>query len=381
MALVVLGSFLPAFLVSVLATALIRRIAPRLGLMDHPAARKVHQRATPLGGGIAIWFGVVSTLSALGLLAMALNRGWVPRSWVPELVLTHLSGALTRTGRLTTILTAATLLMVMGLLDDLRTIGWLPRLLVQALLAAGIASSGVQLSLFIAYPWARFLLTVLWFMVLVNAFNFLDNMDALSGGVAFLVAAMFALVMLSAGDQPHLFVALLLSVLMGSLAGFLVFNWPPASIFMGDAGSYFIGMMLASATVVGTFYEIGSPRHAIMAPLCVLAVPLYDFVSVVVIRLRQRRSPFHPDKSHFSHRLVEMGMSPVGAVLTIYLTTLATGLGALLLYQVDTPAGATIVVSMVVCILGVIAILETAGRNHRPSNTPPPQSPHCDEQP
>ena len=140
-------------------------------------------------------------------------------------------------------------------------------------------------------------------------------------------------------------------------------------------------LMLASATVVGTFYEIGSPRHAIMAPLCVLAVPLYDFVSVVVIRLRQRRSPFEGDKSHFSHRLVEMGMSPVGAVLTIYLTTLATGLGALLLYQVDTPVGATIVVSMVVCILGVIAVLETAGRNHRPSDTPPPESPHCDEQP
>ena len=175
MVLVVLGSFLPAFLVSVLATALIRRIAPRLGLMDQPAARKVHRRATALGGGIAIWLGVVSTLSALGLLAMALSRGWVPRTWVPELVLTHLSGALMRTGRLTTILTAATLLMVMGLLDDLRTIGWLPRLLVQALLAAGIASSGVQLSLFLAYPWARFLLTVLWFMVLVNAFNFLDK--------------------------------------------------------------------------------------------------------------------------------------------------------------------------------------------------------------
>jgi UDP-GlcNAc:undecaprenyl-phosphate GlcNAc-1-phosphate transferase len=139
--------------------------------------------------------------------------------------------------------------------------------------------------------------------------------------------------------------------------------------------------MLASATVVGTFYEIGSPRHAIMAPLCVLAVPLYDFASVVVIRLRQGRSPFHPDKSHFSHRLVELGLSPVGAVLTIYLTTLATGLGALLLYQVDTPAGATIVVSMVVCVLGVIAILETAGRNHQAPSPAPPEPTGPDEQP
>jgi UDP-GlcNAc:undecaprenyl-phosphate GlcNAc-1-phosphate transferase len=381
MAWVVLGSFLPAFIVSVLSTAMIRRLAPRLGLMDHPAARKVHRRATPLGGGIAIWLGVVLTLSIFGFLAMALDRGWIPRAWVPELVSAHLAGALTRTGRLTAILTAATLLMVVGLLDDLRTIGWLPRLLFQALLAAGIASSDVQLSLFLAHPWARFLLTVLWFMVLVNAFNFLDNMDALSGGVALLVAAQFAIVMLSAGDQPHLFVALLLLVLMGSLAGFLVFNWPPASIFMGDAGSYFVGMMLASATVVGTFYEIGSPRHAIMAPLCVLAVPLYDFASVVVIRLRQGRSPFHPDKSHFSHRLVELGLSPVGAVLTIYLTTLATGLGALLLYQVDTPAGATIVVSMVVCVLGVIAILETAGRNHQAPSPAPPEPTGPDEQP
>jgi UDP-GlcNAc:undecaprenyl-phosphate GlcNAc-1-phosphate transferase len=202
--------------------------------------------------------------------------------------------------------------------------------------------------------------------VLVNAFNFLDNMDGLSAGVAVIAATLMAVVMLQSGGRPHLFVAGLLMVFVGAVAGFLCHNWPPARIFMGDAGSYFIGLMMAVATVLGTFHEPGMPNHAVVAPLCVLAVPLYDAASVVCIRLAQGRSPFLPDKSHFSHRLVGLDMSPVSAVLTIYLATLATGLGALLLYQIHHWSGALVVFAMVLCVLGVVAILETAA--HRSNN-------------
>jgi hypothetical protein len=139
-----------------------------------------------------------------------------------------------------------------------------------------------------------------------------------------------------------------LLVLTGSLAGFLVHNWPPAKIFMGDTGSYFIGLMLASTTVLGTYYdytEDAARRHVILAPLCILAVPLYDFCSVMLIRLLEGRSPFHADKSHFSHRLVELGLKPRHAVLTIHLATLTTGLGALLLYRVSDWSGALLIVA------------------------------------
>jgi UDP-GlcNAc:undecaprenyl-phosphate GlcNAc-1-phosphate transferase len=114
-------------------------------------------------------------------------------------------------------------------------------------------------------------------------------------------------------------------------------------------------------TLTATFAGDHLPRHAILAPLCVLAVPLYDTISVVWIRLRSGRSPFVGDKSHFSHRLVELGLSKPNAVLTIYLATATCGLGALLLRQVDL-GGAIVVVLMVVCILALVAVLETVGR-------------------
>jgi UDP-GlcNAc:undecaprenyl-phosphate GlcNAc-1-phosphate transferase len=132
---------------------------------------------------------------------------------------------------------------------------------------------------------------------------------------------------------------------------------------MGDTGSYFIGLLMATMTVLGTYYEYdGGSRHVILAPLCVLAVPLYDFATVVLIRLSQGQSPFHPDKNHFSHRLVALGMKPRDAVLTVHLATLTTGLGALLLYQVPGWTGALVVASLVVCVLSIVAILETVGR-------------------
>jgi UDP-GlcNAc:undecaprenyl-phosphate GlcNAc-1-phosphate transferase len=133
---------------------------------------------------------------------------------------------------------------------------------------------------------------------------------------------------------------------------------------MGDAGAYFIGYLLAIATMMATFAGGSAPRHAIFAPLCVLAVPLYDMLSVIVIRLRSGRSPFVGDTSHFSHRLVDLGLSKPQAVLTVHLTTAATGLGALLLHQVD-GFGASVIGLMVAAQLTIIAILEATAHSRR----------------
>ena len=149
---------------------------------------------------------------------------------------------------------------------------------------------------------------------------------------------------------------------VGSLVGFLGDNRPTARLFMGDAGSYFVGFCIAVATLLATFASYNSTtQHAVLAPLCVMAVPLYDMVTVLWIRVRQGRSPFQPDKSHFSHRLVELGLTKGQAVLTIYLTTATCGLGALLLHQVDA-VGAGVILLMIVLVLCLIAILETTGR-------------------
>jgi UDP-GlcNAc:undecaprenyl-phosphate GlcNAc-1-phosphate transferase len=360
----------PAFAISFTATLCMRHFAPKIGLIDRPAARKVHTTPTPLGGGIGIWLGVVVPLAVAQLAAWFLvqNQASLEKSeWfsrlVPEELAKHLEGVLYRADQMWAIVAGGTILATMGLIDDLKNLPWLPRLIVQASVATALAAAGVRATVFVPVPWVSWVLTVLWMLVLVNSFNFLDNMDGLSSGIALIAASLFAAVMLTATGEPRWLVGGVLLVLAGSLAGFLCHNWPPARIFMGDSGSYFIGLLLSSMTVLGTFYheDIGS-RHVMLAPLCILAIPLYDFTSVMVIRLSQRRSPFQPDKSHFSHRLVELGLKPRNAVLTIHLATLTTGLGALLLYRIPDWSGALLVVALIACVLAIVAILETAGR-------------------
>lgn len=364
-------SAVSGWLVSGLVTALVRRWAPRWGLIDRPNARKVHVTPTPLGGGIGVWCGVVVPLAAAEIAATLLQRMATPPVWLPPELSAHLGGLLFRSRELWSVLAAGTLISALGLYDDVRNAGWRPKLLVQVIVACGLVAGGVQATVFTKMPWVGWTLTVIWIVVLTNAFNFLDNMDGLSGGIALIASALFAIIMLTGTSEPRWFVAAFLLVLAGSLAGFLMHNWPPARIFMGDTGSCLIGLLLACATVVGTFYDYGkSSPHVILAPLCVLAVPLYDFCSVVLIRLVQGRSPFHADKCHFSHRLVEMGLSRAHAVLTIHLITLTTGLGGLLLYQVDGWPGALLVMGLVACVLAVIAILETAGRGLRNTDDP-----------
>jgi UDP-GlcNAc:undecaprenyl-phosphate GlcNAc-1-phosphate transferase len=371
----VLACFATAFVISAGATALMRTVAPRVGLIDRPAARKVHTTPTPLGGGVGIVCGFVVTMALAHLTVWILHRDPTPPSWFPEALRPHLAGVLNRAPQMWMLISAGVLLSVMGLLDDFRGLGWKPRLAVQFGLAIAVVAGGVHATVFVSQPWFGQVLTVLWIVVLINSFNFLDNMDALSSGIGLIASLVFATVMLAVVSEPRWFVGGALLALAGALAGFLCHNWPPARIFMGDAGSTFIGLMLACLTVLGTFYDakIGL-HHVILAPLCILAIPLYDICSVILIRLSEGRSPFQPDKKHFSHRLTEMGLSKRSAVLVVHFATLTTGLGALLLYQVPDWTGAGLVLALVFCTLAIVAILETVGRSNgesAPADIPP----------
>ena len=329
---------------------------------EDPFARHAHQRRIGhlAGRRAAVGVGQIA-------LWMLCNHP-AAANLLPSFIAPHLPGLLHQSGKLWTMLAGGTVLMLLGLADDRRGLDWRFRLTVQTLVAIVLVRLGWRMSLFLDMPWFTGALSVLWIVGLVNSFNMLDNMDGLSAGVAAIAAAILAAVMLLTprpdNNQPQLFVAGLLLVIVGSLLGFLWHNRPPARLFMGDAGSYLVGYLLAMATLTATFAGGDLPKHAILAPLCVLAVPLYDTASVVLIRLRSGRSPMVGDKSHFSHRLVDLGMSKTQAVLTIYLATATCGLGALLLRQVSR-AGAMIVLLMVVCTLALIAILETAGRRRQ----------------
>lgn len=361
------GATLPSLLIAWGCGFVVRRAAPRWGLVDHPGRRKAHSRPTPLGGGLAIWAAVVAVFLAIQISVWAL-AGSERTSWIPPIFAEHLAGMAAKLPAIWCLLAAGTVLMVLGLYDDRRGIDWRIRLAVQTAVAAVCAwlLPEIRLTLFVDLPLVTGVISVAWMVGLVNSFNMLDNMDGLSAGVAAISAGMLAVVMLISpnpeGSGPQLFVAGLLLVLMGSALGFLGHNRSPARLFMGDAGSYFLGFMLAVATLLATFAAHDSTtQHAILAPLCVMAVPLYDTLTVVWIRLREGRSPFHADRCHFSHRLVELGMSPRQAVWTIYLVTVTCGLAAILLHQVGR-AGAVVLVLVVIAALALIAILEAAAR-------------------
>lgn len=353
----ILVSFLSSVLLSFLATPVIRALAPWLGLVDKPGFRKVHITPTPMGGGIAVFIGVVFPAVVLFTFPRMMLE------WSPTLdrVRQELNATPEVLRQMCAILIGGVILFLVGLTDDRWGLSWKIRLSLQLGVATAVTFAGVQATFFAA-PWIGIVGTIVWIIVLTNAMNFLDNMDGLSAGIGVISAALSAGILLTLVGQPHWTVAFALLLLTGSLCGFLCWNRPPASIFMGDSGSNLIGFLLATLTVSGTFYDRAGSRHVILAPLCVLAIPLYDFATVILIRLREGRSPFHGDKSHFSHRLVELGLRPARAVLTIHLATLLTGLGGLLLYKVSDWTGAWLIIAMISCVLSLVTILETVGR-------------------
>jgi UDP-GlcNAc:undecaprenyl-phosphate/decaprenyl-phosphate GlcNAc-1-phosphate transferase len=357
---------IPSGLLAWLSMYWIRRRADRWGLVDKPNNRKVHTEPTPMGGGLGIWLAVMSTFAAATVILLAddLFLAWIPASIKP-----YLDGFREQLGSLWVLLLSGTVLMVLGLIDDIRGLSWKLRLTVQCLVAlVCVMSQQWYLTAFIPFKVITILGSVFWIVMLINSFNMLDNMDAASAGVAVISSLMLVLYVIIPGatpEGPQLFVAGFLMVFVGALLGFLWHNRPPARIFMGDAGSYFVGFCIAIATLLATYTDFeGSGVHAIIAPVIIMAVPIYDLVTVMVIRIIEGRSLFKPDKSHFSHRLVELGLSRSRAILTMYLTTATTGLAAILLPQVDL-FGSILIVLMTFCVLSLIAILENTARSRQ----------------
>jgi UDP-GlcNAc:undecaprenyl-phosphate GlcNAc-1-phosphate transferase len=360
------GAMIPAAVTSFVVVALLRKWAPSLGLVDQPGARKVHAQPIPLGGGIGIWFGLMLPFVLGSALAIGLAMYEVRPDWCPGWAWAHMEGVRARLDSLWMVLGAATVLMLLGLADDRCHLNWKIRLGIQFLVATiCVLWQDLGFTAFIQSKWLTHVVAIVWIVAMINAFNMLDNMDALSGGIGGIVCLLLGTVMLlnheAGSSQPQLFVAGLVFVLLGAILGFLLHNRPPARIFMGDAGSYLIGFTLSVATLLGTYADYQFNPLAVLTPLFVMAVPMYDMLTVIAIRLRLGKSPFEADKNHLSHRLVELGFSKPGAVATIYLLTATCGLGAVLLHRLDT-VGVAVVTAMVGCVLALIAVIEVTAR-------------------
>ncbi len=293
--------FASAFILVLGATPIIRRLANRLGFVDRPDARRIHRMPVPLLGGIAIYAGFILALVIFG-------EGWVVSQAIGILV-------------------GATLVSFLGIWDDRWGLRPIMKLLGQACATGIIVASGVQVS-FLPNQALNLLVTFLWVLGITNALNLLDNMDGLSGGVGALAAAFFLL--LAAWNGQYL-VASLAAALMGVCIGFLVYNFNPASIFMGDAGSMFLGFVLA---VVGIKLRFPGRPNIItwMIPVVVLGLPVFDTTLVVFSRLRRGINPLtNPGRDHASHRLVSLGLSQRQAVVLLYGVCCALGLVGLLI--------------------------------------------------
>jgi UDP-GlcNAc:undecaprenyl-phosphate GlcNAc-1-phosphate transferase len=217
-----------------------------------------------------------------------------------------------------------------------------------------------MLDVYVGGSWLSIVLTIIWIVAITNAMNFIDNMDGLSAGIATIAGAMF---LVAAILNAQWFIGVILALLVGGCLGFLVFNFPPAKIFMGDGGSLVIGFILAITTVRTTYIPddasgpLSGNWYALLMPIAVLAVPLYDFVSVTLIRIAQGKSPFVGDLQHFSHRLRDRGLGNRGTILVIYALTACSGVAGILLTRAESWEAALLGLQ-VLLILGAIALFE-----------------------
>ena len=358
--------FFGSFLLSLALTATAGKFALRTGFVSRPASDRFAVRIVPLGGGIAIFANlaiiILASAAVVKYLAVPGHLDWLGHS-----VTVHTAGYLSKIGRLMFILVLVFVLFVLGLWDDKKHLGPFCKLGVQfavAIVAAYFAD--IRIEFFIESKIVTSLLSAVWIVLIINAFNFLDNMDGLSAGIAVITSF---ILFTAAALNSQVFIGGLTLVFIGTLLGFLAFNFPPAKIFMGDAGSLVVGFFVAILSLRTTYYnQAHSGRwYPVLMPLVVMAVPLYDFISVTLLRICQGKSPFVGDTQHFSHRIKKHGLSDKQTVLTLYLATLCTGLSATFLYQVNL-AGAILIFAQTVMILLIIAIFETTVSNDKAAN-------------
>ena len=291
------------------------------GLVDDPGERKIHDRPVPLAGGPAILTGI---LLPLLVLTLAREADLLDAKWTGEM-----QRAFSREGtRWAGLLAGAAGMVALGWVDDRRELGAGAKFIGQLLAALLVAACGIRVTLFVPNVAFSYALTVLWILAVTNAFNFMDNMNGLCGGIGVIASVAFGFNAARA-DQPA--VAALAMLVAGALCGFLPYNFPRATVFLGDSGSHLVGYLLAVLAILPQFH---SPRHpqpwAVLKPLLILAVPLLDLVWVVFLRWRRGKPFYVGDTNHFSHQLVRRGWSRTGAVMLLWLVAALLGAFTLL---------------------------------------------------
>ncbi len=303
----------PVFIIILLLTALIaflltpqiKKLAFRLGAVDEPDERKVHTVPMPRLGGLAVFLAFICGV----ILLLPLNR--------------EIKG----------LLLSSSFIVLLGAIDDIVSLPPLPKMIGQITAAVMLCLSGVQVH-YVTNPfsdhvlqlgWLSIPITVFWIVLVTNAFNLIDGLDGLAGGVAVIAGLTLALTAFNAGHRQEALCAL---ILVMAVAGFLPYNFHPAKIFMGDSGSMLLGFVLSALAIMGM--AKGVTLLSVLVPIIILGVPLLDTLFAVIRRLREHKPMFAPDKEHIHHRLLAIGLSHKQSVLVIYLIDIIFSLLAIM---------------------------------------------------
>ena len=336
---IIIGAFLVAALLALVATPWIRRVVGRLSILDHPDSRRTHERVLPRGGGVAVLVSFLVVGGGLVVFGSGLPGMPGPRSVQPNQLAGLFGGAI--------------LAAVIGAIDDRFDLRARWQFLGQLAVAGVAIAAGITVN-FIGDPFGPGIIpfvapvgiafTVVWIVGMINSLNFIDGLDGLSTGIALIAAITLGLLSLTVQvNQP--LVAVLCFALAGGLLGFLRWNFHPAVIFQGSAGVMFLGYVLAVLAILGS--------AKVVVALLVLAVPIIDTFWVIVRRLSAGRSPFSPDRSHIHHRLLDLGLSHRTTVLLIYLVCATLGLMSLVVSN----ATGVFAFAVVLVGLGVVAFV------------------------
>jgi len=321
-----------AFLFSVLLafslTPAIRVLAFKIGAVDVPKdARRMHKKPVPLIGGLGIFISF--SLSSLLFLEEIDLR-----------IIGLLSGML--------------LMVIIGIIDDMKEISALKKLLGQILAALIPVIAGTRIDSFIIagktyeFPlWLSITITVLWIVGITNSINLMDGLDGLACGIS--VISSFCLVLTAVISSSQGNIALLSLLLAGACLGFLPFNMNPAKIFMGDTGALMLGYALSTISVLGVFKF--NALISFLVPFLILGLPASDTLSSIIRRLRKRKSPFAPDRGHLHHKLIDMGFSQRASVLILYAISALLGICAIMF------VGDKVKIAFLVLIIGITVIL------------------------
>lgn len=362
MALLVAYLFLLSLTVASLLTPLAARLARRWGIVDRPGPRKIHSGEIPLAGGWALFASMTLVLWGHLLGAAILGQTPIARQ-LPDPIPYFIARVPDLIAKIGWIYAGAAAIFALGLFDDLRGMSVRSRLAVQTAVAAALAALGVRPDLGFMPPWAAAAIGVVWIVGVTNSFNFLDGLDGLATSVALVATAALAAV-LARGNQPN--VAFYLAVLAGTQLGFLLHNWHPAKVFLGSSGSLLLGYLMAVSTLAASYMvgPVGNWLMPILTPLFILAVPLYDTSSVVLIRLLKGRSVAAADRSHFHHRLMRIGFTHVQAVVFISLIAFAIAISAVLLVGA-TPNESLLILVQIGGILLILVLAERVAQRAR----------------